>query len=165
MSETLHLWAVAPAAIGTCCLAADRARVRPPEVVASLLMLLAMLDAGLLGAVPPVYWAALLLAAAVTLAFWRRPRQRRMPPVPVTMTVHTAAGMVLMAGLQLAMSAHAGAAGGHVHGLGLAPLLAAGVVGYAAASLGAMRRMPARLDRAQIAAMVASVVLMAVAAV
>ncbi|WP_022878781.1 hypothetical protein [Microbacterium sp. B19] len=165
MSETLHLWAVAPAAIGTCCLAADRARVRPPEVVASVLMLLAMLDAGLFGVVPPVYWAAVLLAAAVGLAFWRRPRQRHAPRVPPLMTAHTATGMALMAGLQMAMSAHGGGASPHAHGLGLPAFLLATALGYAAASAWAMHHMPARLDRAQIGAMAASVALMAVAAV
>ena len=109
MSETLHLWAVAPAAIGTCCLAADRARVRPPEVVAAAVMLLAMLDAAVFGVVAPVYWTALLLAAAVGLAIWRRPRQRRVPRVPALMTLHTTLGMVVMAGLQIAMGAHASA--------------------------------------------------------
>lgn len=164
MSDTLHLWAVAPAAIGTCCLAADRARVRPPEVVAAAVMLLAMLDAAVFGVVAPVYWSALLLAAALGLAIWRRPRQRRAPRVPALMTLHTTLGMVVMAGLQLAMGGHA-TASGHAHGLSPAPVLAAAAVGYGALSLTAIRRMPARLDRAQIGAMAASVALMAVAAV
>ena len=164
MSETLHLWAVAPAAIGTCCLAADRARVRPPEVVAAAVMLLAMLDAAVFGVVAPVYWTALLLAAAVGLAIWRRPRQRRVPRVPALMTLHTTLGMVVMAGLQIAMGAHA-TASDHAHGLSLAPVLAAAAVGYGALSFTAIRRMPARLDRAQIGAMAASVALMAVAMV
>lgn len=162
MSEILHLWAVAPAAIGTCCLAADRARVRPPEVVASVLMLLAMLDAGLWGLVAPVYWTALLLVAAVSLAFWRRPRQRRAVPVPAVMTLHTALGLVAMATLSLTMGAH-WSPSGHAHGVALAPVLAGGALGYVAASVAVMRRMPARLDRAQITAMAASVVLMAIA--
>ena len=164
MSETLHLWAVAPAAIGTCCLAADRARVRPPEVMASVLMLLAMLDAGLWGLIAPVYWTALLLSAALGLAFLRRPRQRRAPRVPLAMTLHTALGLVAMAALQLAMGTHSPSSG-HAHGVALAPLLTVGVVGYVAASLAVMHRMPARLDRAQITAMAASVVLMGVAGI
>ena len=160
--ETLHLWAVAPAAIGTCCLAADRARVRPPEVVASVLMLLAMLDAGLFGLVAPVYWTALLTTAALALAAWRRPRQRRTPPVPTPMTLHTTLGLVIMAALQLAMGAH-GSPTGHTHGVTLVPVLVVAVVGYAGLSVLTMHRMPARLDRAQIGAMTASLVLMAVA--
>jgi hypothetical protein len=164
MSEILHAWAVAPAAVGACCLAADRARVRPPEVAASVLMLLAMLDAAVFGVVAPVYWTALLLAAALGLAVWRRPRQRRVPPVPAAMTVHTTLGMVVMAGLQIVMGGHA-AASGHAHGLALAPVLVGASAGYAVLSLGALRRMPAQLDRAQIGAMAASVVLMAVATV
>lgn len=162
MSETLHLWAVAPAAIGTCCLAADRARVRPPEVAASVVMLLAMLDAAIFGVVAPVYWTGLLLAAALGLAVWRRPRQRRSPRVPPTMTLHTALGLVLMAALQVSMGAH-GSPSGHSHGLTLAPFLTAGVLAYAAVSVAAIRRMPGRLDRAQIAAMAASLAVMSLA--
>lgn len=162
MSEILHLWAVAPAAIGTCCLAADRARVRPPEVVAAAVMLLAMVDAAAFGVVAPVYWTALLLAAALGLAIWRRPRQRRAPRVPALMTLHTTLGMVVMAGLQLAMGGHA-TASDHTHGLSPTPLLAAAAIGYGVLSVTAMRRMPARLDRAQIGAMAVSVGLMAVA--
>lgn len=160
--ETLHLWAVAPAAIGTCCLAADRARVRPPEVVASVLMLVAMLDAGLFGVVAPVYWATLLLTAALVLAVRRRPRQRRTPPVPVPMTLHTTLGLVVMAALQVTMGAH-GTPSGHTHGVALVPVLVAAVVGYAGLSFLTMRRMSARLDRVQIGAMTASLGLMAVA--
>lgn len=163
MSEILHAAAVAPAAVGACCLAADRARVRPPEVMASVLMLLAMLDAGLLGAIAPVWWTALLLGAAVILAFWRRPRQRRLPQVPPLMTLQTTLGMVVMAALQLGMGGHAAGAA-HAHGVGLAPVLVGAVVGHAAVSIFALRRMPAPLDRAQIIAMTVSVVLMAAAA-
>lgn len=162
MSEILHAAAVAPAALGACCLAADRARVRPPEVAASVLMLVAMVDAAAFGVVAPVYWTAILLAAAVGLAVWRRPRQRRTPRVPALMTVHTALGMALMAGVQLGMGGHTTA---HTHGPALAPVLAVAVAGYVALSVAAGRRMPARLDRAQIGAMAASVVLMAAAAV
>jgi hypothetical protein len=162
MSETLHMWAVAPAAIGTCCLAADRARVRPPEIVASVVMLVAMLDAGLLGLVAPVYWAAVLLIAALALAAWRRPRQRRTPRVPTTMTLHTALGLVMMAALQVAMGTHPPTSA-HTHGVGLGPLLLAAVIGYGIASVLLLRRMPARLDRAQIGAMAASIVLMSIA--
>lgn len=160
MSEILHVWAVAPAAVGACCLAADRARVRPPEVVASVLMLLAMLDAAVFGVVAPVGWTALLVAAALGLAIWRRPRQRRTPRVPALMTLHTTLGMVVMAALQLGMGGHTAA---HAHGPALAPVLLVAVIGYTGLSVIAGRRMPARLDRAQIGAMAASVVLMAVA--
>jgi len=163
MSEILHAWAVAPAAIGACCLAADRARVRPPEVAASVLMLLAMLDAAVFGVVAPVYWTAVLLAAAVALAAWRRPRQRRAPRVPASMTLHTTLGMVVMAGLQVAMGGHA-PAHGHGHGVALAPVVIAAAAGYVLLSLALLRRMTTRLDRVQIGAMAASVALMAVAA-
>lgn len=164
MSEILHLWAVAPAAIGTCCLAADRARVRPPEVIASVLMLAAMLDAGLFGLLAPVYWTALLLGAALALAMWRSPRSRRRTRVPAAMTMHTTLGLIAMAGLPLAMGGH-GTAAGHAHGIALGPLLLVGALGYAALSVALMGRMRARLDRAQLGAMGLSVVLMAVALV
>lgn len=164
MSEILHAWAVAPAAVGACCLAADRARVRPPEVMASVLMLLAMLDAAVFGVVAPAWRTAALLAAALGLAIWRRPRQRRIPRVPALMTLHTTLGMIVMAGLQMIMIGHAGTSG-HAHGLALAPVLIGAAAVYAALSLEAMRRMPARLDRSQIGAMAASVVLMAAASV
>jgi len=163
MSEILHAWAVAPAAVGACCLAADRARVRPPEVAASVLMLLAMLDAAVLGVVAPVWWTVLLLAAALGLGAWRRPRQRRVPRVPAVMTLHTTLGMIVMAGLQLAMGGHA-TSSGHAHGLSSTPVLVGAAAVYAVLSLEAMRRMSARLDRAQIGAMAASVILMSVAA-
>ncbi|MDQ1124839.1 hypothetical protein [Microbacterium trichothecenolyticum] len=162
MSDILHAWAVAPAAVGACCLAADRARVRPPEVMASVLMLLAMLDAGLSRLVAPVWWTAMLLAGAVTLAIWRRPRQRRPPRVPALMTMHTTLGMIVMAGLQVGMAGHAGTSG-HAHGLDPAPVLIGAATVYAVLSVGVIGRMPARLDRGQIGAMAASVVLMAVA--
>ncbi|MDQ1084777.1 MULTISPECIES: hypothetical protein [Microbacterium] len=164
MSEILHAWAVAPAAVGACCLAADRARVRPPEVAASVLMLVAMLDAAVFGVVAPVAWTALLVAAALGLAVWRRPRQRRAPNVPALMTLHTTLGMVVMAALQIGMGAHGGSPG-HSHGVALAPFLLAIAVGYAGLSVVVAKRMPARLDRAQIAAMAVSVGLMAIAAV
>lgn len=162
MSEVLHAWAVAPAAIGACCVAADRARVRPPELAASVLMLLAMLDAALAGWVPPVYWTALLSAAAVGLAVWRRPRQRRAPRVPALMTVHTTLGMVVMAALQVGMGGHTAGAG-HAHGVGLIPFLLVVAAGYLGLSAVAARRMRTRLDRAQIVGMAASTGLMALA--
>ncbi|MBU4465518.1 MAG: hypothetical protein KKH75_06700, partial [Actinobacteria bacterium] len=78
----MHAWALAPAAIGTCCLAADRRRMRAPELAASVLMLFAMLDAASARLVPPVYWAAALLLSAMLLAALRGPRStaaRRAP--------------------------------------------------------------------------------------
>ncbi|MDF2046472.1 hypothetical protein P2P98_09915 [Microbacterium sp. Kw_RZR3] len=164
MSEILHAWAVAPAAVGACCLAADRARVRPPEVAASVLMLLAMLDAAVFGVVATVWWTVLLLIGAVALAVRRRPRQRRTPRVPALMTVHTTLGMVVMGALQLGMVSHTSPSS-HAHGLALAPVLVGVAAAYVALSLETMRRMPTRLDRAQIGAMAASVVLMAAATV
>jgi len=164
MSEILHAWAVAPAAVGACCLAADRARVRPPEVAASVLMLLAMLDAALFAVIPAVYWAVLLVASALGLAVWRRPRRRSAPREPAAMTMHTTLGMIVMAGLQVGMGAHAGSTA-HTHGVALTPFLLSVVLGYAVVSVLVLGSMRARLDRAQILAMTASVMLMAGAVV
>lgn len=129
-------------------------------MAASVLMLVAMLDAAVFTVFAPVYWTAMLVAAALALAVWRRPRQRRTPRVAATMTVHTTLGMVVMAGLLIAMGAHSPA---HAHGVAVAPLLVATGAGYALLSPAAIRRMPARLDRVQSAAMTASVALMAAA--
>lgn len=173
MTELLHAWAIAPAAIGACCVAADRGRARWPDSVASALMLIAMLDAALTGLVAPVYWAAVLLGAAMALAAWQRPR--RSPggseaSTPGPMTVHTGLGLVAMAALQVGMvpqpaattAATAHAHGGAVGGSLLAVLLLGGAVAYAALSALLVLRAHRRLDRAQLICMGVSVLLMAV---
>lgn len=168
MTEILHAWALAPAAIGTCCLAADRRRVRAPELAASLLMLLAMLDSALERIIAPVFWAALLLLGAMGLAASGRLRGRATRPA-AGMTLHSAIGMVAMAGLLLAMG-HAGAetsaASVHAHGVSgttlTVALLAASLV-YALGSVLAALRAHGGLDRAQYAAMGASTVVMGIA--
>nr|WP_100813077.1 hypothetical protein [Microbacterium lacus] len=127
MGEILHLGALAPAAIGACCIAADRRRARAPELAASVLMLVAMLDVVLWGVVAPAAWAAVLIVAAIGLAALRGRAARvragasvpvpaaRVPvpaarvPVPAArvpstiMTVHATLGLVVMATLVLAM--------------------------------------------------------------
>jgi len=55
---TLHLFALAPATIGLCCLAADRRRARAGELATALLMLVAMADAAVTRLVPVVWWVA-----------------------------------------------------------------------------------------------------------
>lgn len=118
MGEILHLGALAPAAIGACCIAADRRRARAPELAASVLMLVAMLDVVLGGVMAPIVWAALLIVAAMGLAALRgravRSRAGRAPRaavVPSTvMTVHATVGLVVMAALVLAMIPDASAA-------------------------------------------------------
>ena len=169
MTEILHAWALAPAAIGTCCLAADRRRVRAPELVASAVMLLAMMDAALVRVVAPVLWSALLLVGAMALAALRRRRRTGLEPIgsAETMTVHTAIGMVVMAALLVTMG-HAGVASPpHAHGMGsvaLSTTMLGAVAVYAAGSAIAAARARRWLDRAQYAAMGASTLVMGIAA-
>jgi hypothetical protein len=127
VGEILHLGALAPAAIGACCIAADRRRARTPELAASVLMLVAMLDVVVWGVLAPVVWAAALVVAAIGLAALRGRAARRRSgarvpvpaarvPVPAArapvsgarvpssvMTVHATLGLVVMAALVLAM--------------------------------------------------------------
>ncbi|WP_336631089.1 MULTISPECIES: hypothetical protein [unclassified Microbacterium] len=177
---TFHLMALAPAAIGLCCLAADRRRARIGELAASVLMMLAMVDAAVGRVVPVVWWVVVLLAGAMALAAAHGrprsgPRAGSAGAGGTTMAVHAAGGMIVMAVLLLAMAggivsgADAGAGGGHVHGgaggggagMGVAAFgaILAGV--YVVASLIVIARARSRLDRGQYAAMAASAGLMA----
>ena len=181
MTEILHAWAIAPAAIGTCCLAADRGRVRWPELAASVLMILAMVDAALSHALPAVGWMVVLIGSAIGLAALRRVRPLHARAAGGAarnvrglgaMTVHTTLGMIAMAALQLAMSgtgAPAAASASHAHGggsgAGLAAVLLASAVAYIVASLVLAVRAHGRLDRAQYAAMGVSVLAMGLAIV
>ena len=186
MGEVLHLWALAPATVGACCVAADRGRARVPEFAAAALMLLAMADIGT-GArvIAPVFWALLLLVGAMALAALRGARRRpvtaeRLPHPSGAMTVMTALGLVVMAALMIAMGAHApssvgDALGGHGHGGfgawsggggGLGPVAAlamAVAAAYVAASAVAAARSAVRLDRVQYASMATATALMALA--
>lgn len=177
MSELLHAWALAPAALGTCCLAADRRRVRAPELAASVLMLLAMLDIAVGRLLAPVYWAALLLAAAMLLAAARRRGRRHADAAPAAatgMTLHTTLGLVVMAALVLGMGASTSGSGGtttldHHHGSALGAGAPAGLVllaaaAYAAASGVAALRTHGILPRLQYALMGAATGAMGMAA-
>ncbi|GAA5033194.1 hypothetical protein ACFQRL_03610 [Microbacterium fluvii] len=169
MTELLHAWALAPAAIGTCCLAADRRRVRAPELAASVLMLVAMLDAWSTRLVPAVAWAALLVAGAIVLAMVRSPRRgrRAVDSNTVAMAVHANVGMIAMAALQLGMGVGHTSPGAHQHGVGaqaLTALLILGAVVYAVFSAVVAARAHRPLDRVQTVAMAVAVGLMAVAA-
>lgn len=175
MTDLFHAWAIAPATIGACCVAADRGRTRWPDVAASVLMLIAMLDAVLTHLVSPVYWAAAVLAAAMALAAWHRPRGASNASgrarSPVGMTLHTTTGMVAMAAFQLAMTHDptlGAATASHAHG-GTASLLAAmllaGTLAHLALSGALLSRVHGRLDRVQLLSMGVSVGLMGIAAV
>lgn len=171
MTELLHVWALAPAAIGTCCLAADRRRVRAPELSVSVLMLVAMADAAYSSVIAPIYWAILLLAAAMALAALRGARRRgeRAPHGDRAMTLHSAFGLIVMAALLVAMTGGGPtmmSASEHSHGASGSLLSFAIIVAvalYAAASGVAAVRSARWLDRAQYAGMGASAVAMAFA--
>ena len=171
VSEILHVWALAPAAIGACCLAADRRRARAPELFASMLMLSAMLDAAALHRIAGVYWAAMLLTAAVVLAAVRgprRPRRRGRPAATPGMTTHTALGLVVMAVLTVFLPhGYDPVREAHAHGLSTGTttsLLGAGSLAYVAwSAAGAVRH--AGADRAQFVTMGVSTAVMAAALV
>ncbi|QKJ20479.1 hypothetical protein [Microbacterium hominis] len=165
---TLHAGALVPTAIGTCCLAADRRRVRLPELAASLLMLLAMLDVWLTGWVAGVYWAAALIGGALALAAWRRPRRRLAGDRGERpMLAHTTIGMIAMAMLLVTMvAAHPESAGSHAHAHGGVPidaLVLAGCAAYAVSSAVLAARMTRRGERAQVLTMGIAVLMMAAA--
>ncbi|MCO7204128.1 hypothetical protein NH287_11580 [Microbacterium sp. CnD16-F] len=160
--EALHLWAIAPAAVGTCCVAADRGRSRAPELLVSLLMVAAMVDVALLGFIAPVGWAvALVVAALVHSAV----RGRRSGAAGLDrMAVMSALGLIVMAVQVVAMAAgHAVPAHGH-GGMPLAALVAATAVAYALAAAMLAVRHPGILSRLQFAGMGAATLLMAAAA-
>ena len=168
MSELLHALALGPAAIGTCCLAADRGRVRAPELTASVLMLLSMIDAAFARVVAPVFWAAFLLIGAMTLAAIRRQRGNAARGIrSVTgMTVHTAIGMVAMAVLLVAMGHTDATLARHAHGMDgttLAAALLTATIAYAMGSLVAMIRARGWQERTQYLAMGVSTLIMGLA--
>ncbi len=168
MAEILHAWALAPAAVGTCCLAAEGRRARMPELAASVLMLLAMMDAARPASlVAPVFWTALLLAAALALAALRGPRRAGSAGPTSTQsepTVHTAVGLVVMGALLVGMGHADASAGAHEHGgPALAGVLLVGGTAYALAAAVAALRAHGLLGRAQHLGMAASTALMSLA--
>jgi hypothetical protein len=162
--EALHLWAIAPAAVGTCCIAADRGRSRAPELLVSLMMVVAMVDVAVLGLVAPVGWAAALVAAALVHSAVRG-RRRGAEPLD-RMAVMTALGLVVMAVQVLAMATghSAPVAADHGHqGMPLVALVAATGAAYTLAAGVLAVRHPGVLARVQFAGMGVSTALMAAA--
>lgn len=167
-SVTFHLLALAPAAIGLCCLAADRRRARVVELGAAVLMMLAMVDAAVTAVVPAVFWVVALLGGAMALAAARGRARVRVAVGDMTggaaMAVHSAAGMVVMATLMLAMTGGTSvpAAAGHHHSSAPAITVAALVVAsaYLVASVVLAARTYGVLARVQYVAMAGSVGLM-----
>ena len=182
----LHLVSLAPAAVGLCCLAADRRRARALELSAAVIMMAAMADTAIGQVVSPVWWCAVLLLTAIVLGAVRG-RARGSVGMPMAaapgravtavagagggfggaaMAAHAASGLVVMAALLLAMTGTggAGAPAGHHHGtgvVGLGVVAAVLAAAYVAGSIAVAMRSPSRLDRAQYGAMAASVALMA----
>ncbi|MFE4002461.1 hypothetical protein ACFX43_27165 [Nocardioides sp. YIM B13467] len=103
MSEALHAGAVLPAALGVCCVAVDRRRIA--ELVAGVVMVLAMVDMALGSAVvaPAGGWAVVLLALAGALMLAER--RQLVPPCR-----HGAFGTALMGVCAALMAVR-----GHVH--------------------------------------------------
>ncbi len=167
-SVTFHLLALAPAAIGLCCLAADRRRARAIELGAGVLMMLAMADAAITAIVPAVFWVVALLGGAMALAAARGRARVRVAVGDMTggaaMAVHSAAGMVVMATLMLAMTGGAPAPAASAHHHTAAPTLAVAALVVASAYLVASVVLAARthggLARVQYVAMAGSVGLM-----
>ena len=179
MTTLLHASAIAPAALGACCLAAGRDRTRWPDGIASALMLIAMLDSAFTRLLASVYWVALLLASAMALAAWQRGQRtahgRAASACRSAMTAHMGLGLIAMAALQVGMThgpvtstAVIVTAHGHVAPVGesvFAVMLVAGALAYGAMSAFLGTRAHRKLDRVQVVCMGASVLLMAVGAV
>ncbi|MEV8267527.1 hypothetical protein [Microbacterium sp. NPDC076911] len=156
MGEIFHVGALVPAAIGTCCIAADRRWVRAPELLASLIMLTAMLDVMFWSLIAPVFWSAALIAFALLMVAARGLGRgaRSEPGSARMMGAHSALGMVVMAVIVMAM-APAGSsvdlpAGGHQHASTAVSFLifcVAVSVGYGAWSLASAMRPHGRFSR------------------
>lgn len=133
-------------------------------------MLLAMVDAALVGIVPRAYWAGLLILGALSLAALRSPRRgnRMRATGDAVMVLHATLGLVAMSALLLAMTPTGTGASPHAHGMGAGAttaLIVLASVAYGAWSAFAALRMHARLERAQFGAMGLATVVMAAAIV
>ncbi|WP_291054550.1 hypothetical protein [Herbiconiux sp.] len=169
MGEVLHLGALLPAAVGTCCVLGSRRSGRVIAGVSALVMLAAMLDATVrMPGLPTFVWAAVLVSLALLGAFGARlatgsgsgpgsgrgpAEEARMAGHTAGMAVHGGVGLVVMAALLLAMSVgSSGDAGvvasGHHGGSGwLAPLAGTVAVGYLLFSLVFARTLLSASDR------------------
>lgn len=162
----MHELALAFAVASSCALAAHPRRGRLPELTASVLMLVAMIDAAAPGPLlSPIAWTAVLLGSALLLAIAGRTRRGS---CAAHSTAHTGVCSVIMAGLIVAGHGHtATAATAHAHG-GQVPfeaLVSIGVVAFVLASVYGVARSRRVLDRIQIGAMAVSTTLMLLATV
>lgn len=199
MTELLHVAALLPAALGVCCTAGRRRAT--PELATAVVMLVVMADLALgIVSVPPVVWTAVLVATALIVASGSRRRGSRTHPAPDdggtrpgraiatvapthaarAMTVTTATGALVMAGLASLMTAagpgrQSGAtsavASGHHSGSLIGGVLPGVVILAAVVYTGVVvwgivrgvRERRGRLETAERASMATSVVLMALA--
>lgn len=180
LGALLHLGALVPAALGTATMCCIRGSRLAPEQAATVLMLVGMLDAMTLQLLSPVWWFALLLLGAMSLAALRRRNYRSRAAEETTSAVglaaHVALGLVVTAGLILLMprmtpeialaaesvplapSAHA-----HSSAEGLPVILAVALaVGHVALAAGGIRSERAWRHRLHHAAMASSTVAMAI---
>jgi hypothetical protein len=178
MPELVHAWSAIPAAIGTCCLVADRARVRIPELATSVIMALAMVDTVTFRLVEPLYWAAILIVGALAFAALRPARGSRHKSGLDSRQdrtgggLHTPLGMILMAALLIAMSYSGDDAGtvgdatAHHHTAGhgqLSAVLVPAAALYLGSSLVIARSRSGWLARVEMTAMGTSAALMGAA--
>lgn len=111
--------------LAACCTVADphrpgRTRMR----IASLVMLAAMLDTALIGALLPLVWAVAVVVAGV----WAAAGERGGSPVGAGLRAHRGVAAITMGAL---LVGHSGGASGHAHttlDVGLVVLALAGVV-------------------------------------
>ncbi|NQX14043.1 hypothetical protein HQQ80_20650 [Microbacteriaceae bacterium VKM Ac-2855] len=118
-----------PAGAAACCLVADPHRRSSRVWFPVALMMLAMVDSALIGAVPGLLWAAALVGAAMTSAL-----AGRMAGGADAMQLHRAVAGVVMAVLLVGMPG-GDSVGGHDHGLGLVTVSAFAVVGFTVAGV------------------------------
>lgn len=152
MAEILHLSALLPAAVSTCCTVGAARSRGALGVISAVVMLLAMADLSGGRLLSPLIWSALLIASAVGGALAARLASQRADAGDgdaVGMGTHAALGLVVMAGLVVLMAAGgpaaAGSAAGHpAHAAAAAgPLTGtvwAGTAAYLAFSCALLRR-------------------------
>ncbi len=117
MAEILHLSALLPAAVSTCCTVGAARSRGAVGVISAVVMLLAMADLSGGGLLSPLVWSALLIASAVGGALAARLASPRPGTGKVRgMGTHAALGLVVMAGLVVLMAAGGPAAVGSAAG-------------------------------------------------
>jgi len=132
MLEVLHIGSLLPAAVGACCAVGDRQQRSVVAWVPALVMLAAMLDVTVgWSLVHPLVWSLLLAGLSVWPALaHRRARAGR----GGEMAVQRSLGLLIVAGLILAMG-HSSMVGGH-HSTVVWPALGlAAAIGFTGFSL------------------------------